>query len=108
MEIIESSEAGQLVIELKGRLDGATSKALEDRFAAILDGGAKQLVLDFAGLDYVSSAGLRVLLMAAKRIKTSQGRLAICALRPDVLEVFEISGFSKIFSLYASRAEALG
>jgi anti-anti-sigma factor len=81
---------------------------LEDRFTTLLDGASKQLLLDFTELDYVSSAGLRVLLIAAKRVKACQGRLAICALRPDVLEVFEISGFTKIFSLYPTRAQALG
>lgn len=108
MELKESSENGQTVVELIGRLDSNTSKAVEDRLAALLDGGVKAMVLDFAALEYVSSAGLRVLLVVAKRMKAAQGRLAICALRPEVREVFEISGFSKIFSIFPGKAEALG
>lgn len=108
MELKESSEGGQTVVELIGRLDSNTSKAVEDRLAALLDGGVKAMVLDFAALEYVSSAGLRVLLVVAKRMKAAQGRLAICGLRPEVREVFEISGFSKIFSIFPAKAEALG
>jgi anti-sigma B factor antagonist len=107
MELRESTENGHVVVELAGRLDSNTSKTVEDRLAALLDGGAKALVLDFAALEYVSSAGLRVLLVVAKRMKAAQGRLAICALRPEVREVFEISGFSKIFSIFPGKAEAL-
>ncbi|MEO5335748.1 MAG: STAS domain-containing protein [Magnetospirillum sp. WYHS-4] len=108
MELRESNESGQVVVELNGRLDSNTCKPVEDRLVALLDGGTQALVLDFTGLEYISSAGLRVLLVTAKRMKAAQGRLSICAIRPEVREVFEISGFSKIFSIFPSRVEAVG
>lgn len=106
MELVESSENGRIVLELQGRLDSNTSKAVEDRLAVMMDGGVNALLLDFTQLEYISSAGLRVLLVVAKRMKVAGGRLAICALRPEVREVFEISGFSKIFSIRPNRTEA--
>ena len=69
------------------------------------DGGV--LVLDLAGLDYVSSAGLRVLLKAAKEARAAGSRFALAGLRPAVREVFEVSGFFAVLTAYPTRAEAL-
>ena len=67
----------------------------------------RPMTLDFTKLDYISSAGLRVLLGAAKTLLASGGSLGIFGLNPSVLEVFEISGFSTILAVYPSEAEAL-
>ena len=64
-------------------------------------------MVDFSALTYVSSAGLRVILMAAKRVKQSQGKLVLFGLSPQVREVFEISGFLKILDVVDDRAAAL-
>ena len=67
----------------------------------------RQLVLDFAALDYISSAGLRLVLVLAKRLKQERGRLVLCAMQPHVHEVFDISGFLAILDVQATRQEAL-
>ena len=107
LELVETSERGQLIMALRGRLDSRTCRAVEDRLTVLLDGGTNVIVLDFADLEYISSAGLSVLLMVAGRLNAVQGRLAIAALRGEVEEVFELSGFAKVFGIFPSRAEAL-
>ena len=95
---------GQL-LRVSGRLDGASSPALEkDLLGQFATQGARVLV-DLSGLDYVSSAGLRVILMASKRARQVQGRLVLCALQAQVSEVFEMSGFSRILEIVASEAD---
>ena len=67
----------------------------------------RQLVLDFAALDYISSAGLRLVLVLAKRLKQAGGKLVIYGMQPHVREVFDISGFLAILNVTGTRAEAL-
>ena len=98
MDISENSRDGVLVISASGRLDSTSAGALE----AILPARTKEqkaVVLSLAEVPYVSSAGLRVLLIGAKAAKTAGNRLVITGLSPAVREVFDISGFSKIFTI---------
>ena len=74
---------------------------------ALVDGGTKNLILDFAGLDYISSAGLRMVLVVAKRLKQESGLLVLCGMQPHVREVFDISGFLAILNVEPTRSEAL-
>ncbi|MGV6809617.1 MAG: STAS domain-containing protein [bacterium] len=87
------------VVSAKGRLDSNTAGLFEQRVAAQLDAGIAKIVLDFDALDYISSAGLRVVLRAAKRQKMTQGQLVLCGLNKHIHEVFEISGFLPIFTI---------
>ena len=107
MEINQLNDGGATVLALSGRLDSNTCAALEAHLFQAIDGGAAALVVDFADLAYVSSAGLRVLLMGAKRLRASQGKLALCGLNDNIREVFAMSGFDKILTIAPSRAEAL-
>ncbi len=107
LEIRESREAEILVLELLGRLDTKTSGALEKSVATHLGAGQRRFILDLAGMEYVSSAGLRIFLMLAKKVTGSTGGLALCGLNPQVKEVFDIAGFTRLFTLAATRAEAL-
>jgi len=98
MDISENSRDGAVVMTAAGRLDSSTASVLE----AVLPARAKEeksLVLDLAAVPYVSSAGLRVLLIGAKAAKAAGHRLIITGLSTAVREVFDISGFSKIFSI---------
>ncbi len=99
----EAIDAGTLV-RATGRLDSATSGPFEKQLLEHFGAPGSRVLVDLAALDYVSSAGLRVILMAAKRAKQTQGRLVLCALQPHVLEVFEISGFLKIIEVEADEA----
>lgn len=106
MEIQEQPQGGVIVLRPVGRLDSLTCREVEPRLlGALTDSGA--VVVDCAALDYISSAGLRVLLVAAKQNRTTGGRLALAALRDNVREVFDISGFSAIFAIHPTVAAAV-
>jgi anti-anti-sigma factor len=91
----------------EGRIDSITGAAFEKDLLQQIDGGHRRLLLDFAEVQYVSSAGLRVVLLAAKRMKAVGGKLALCSLNPQITEVFEISGFARILDIHPSRDTAL-
>ena len=105
---ISSALRGQvLVATLSGRIDAAASKQLEEQAMQWIDGGNSDLVLDCTSIVYISSAGLRVFLLIAKKIAASKGSLKLCGLAGAVREVFDISGFSKLFTIVPTVAEAL-
>jgi stage II sporulation protein AA (anti-sigma F factor antagonist) len=107
MQVKEEREGDALILCLQGRLDSANAKALEAALLAPVQAGEKLVVLDLSTLDYISSAGLRVVLIAAKQQKAKQGRFALCGLRDEIREVFEISGFAKILDIRPTRKEIL-
>jgi anti-anti-sigma factor len=90
-----------------GRLDTAGASAFEREMTAATQTENRRLLIDLANLVYVGSAGLRVLLMAAKRLRASGGSIALCGLQPQVAEVFDISGFTAVVPVYADRQTAL-
>jgi len=94
------------IVAITGSMDSATSPEAQKALDGVL-ASARKVVLDFSGLDYISSAGLRVLLGVAKKLKGSGGTLRMFGLNQSVKEVFEISGFATILSVYPSEAEAL-
>lgn len=106
MEISQSRIGSAAVFALKGRLDSKTSEAFEQQLLAAIKTGPQKVLLDFSQLDYISSAGLRVLLLAMRALQEKQGKLALCALKPALKNVFDIAGFSQFFPLYASLEEA--
>ncbi len=97
MEIIKSRENGRLDIALDGRLDTNTAPSLESVINDELE-GISELCFDFEKLEYVSSAGLRVIL-AAQKAMNRQGKMTIKNVCEDVLDVFEITGFSDILTI---------
>lgn len=108
MEIIEEKHDNALVCRLAGRLDGQTSAEATARLAASqAEAAGKPILLDLSELDYLSSAGLRVILVAAKSAKAAGSRLSLCAPTPEVKEILDISGFGSILPIHASREEAL-
>ena len=104
MEITETTEGAKAVAILDGRLDTATAALTETRLLAMLEKGG--VIADLSAVRYVSSAGLRVLLKAAKQAKASGASFAVVGLQPPVREVFEISGFDKIIPAFGTLAEA--
>ena len=107
MQIFTRTSNDIHIVAIAGSLDSTTSPEAQKSLTAVL-AGAKKVALDFSELDYISSAGLRVLLGAAKQLRASRGTLGMFGLNQSVREVFEISGFSTILSIYQSEAEALG
>ena len=88
-------------------MDTNTAAKAQEELDGLLSQGAKKILLDFDGLDYVSSAGLRVLLATAKKLRTSGGAMRFCHLNDSVAEVFEISGFNTIFDVFPAEGDAL-
>ena len=95
------------IVEFTGNLDTNTAPEAEGQINGLLDDGATRILVNFENLNYISSAGLRVLLATAKKMMVSGGTLKICSLNSTVQEVFDISGFSTILSLAANEADAL-
>ena len=109
IEITDEKENGVAVCRIRGRLDGATSATADTYLISLAEQTETSgIVLDLSDLDYMSSAGLRVLLMAAKRAKKSSSRLVLAAPREGVQQVLEISGFASILDIHPTRQEAVG
>lgn len=108
MNIKETKKDKATVLVVEGRIDSGTSAELEKKLIAMIEAdGVKDIALDFSAMEYISSAGLRVLLMAAKKAGKLGGKVVLSGLSANVKEVFDISGFSNIFNIYASQEEAV-
>ena len=107
MEIRSADDGGVMVIGVSGRLDSVTSDALDKEVRTQLAAGRTRLVFDLSALDYISSAGLRVLLMAARALR-GKGSLALAAPQPRVQQVFDIAGVGGLVPVYESTTEAVG
>ncbi len=95
------------VLAFEGRLNAQTSPDAQQQLTRLIEEGENRFLVSFEKLDYISSAGLRVLLAAAKQLKEIDGELRICRLNEVVREVFEISGFTTIFKVFGSESDAL-
>ncbi len=107
MEITKRKEKNAVVVSVKGRMDAVSSAEFEKELDASMADGENIFVIDFGELDYISSAGVRSILIAANKLKAKKGYLSLCALKDLVEEVFEISGFSSIIPIYDSVESAL-
>ena len=108
MEIINTGkEKDRFIVTVKGRMDAVTAPEFEKCMREWIDAGETEFIVDFGGLDYVSSAGLRSILTIAKNLKMKEGQIVLCALRDTVKEVFEISGFSSIIPVRESIEAAV-
>ena len=107
MEIREVQEGPVMVVAPVGRIDSTTSGELDVKLQALGAAGHRRVVVDFTGVEYISSAGLRVLLTLAKRTRDTGGKLALSALDSSVRQVFDLAGFTALFSVCATRDEAV-
>jgi len=107
MTINEAHEAGVVVVSPQGRIDSTTSAILERHLQGLAAAGQARVVVDFSAVDYISSAGLRVLLALAKRGREQKGRVALFGLNDSVRQVFELAGFVALFTIAPTRAEAV-
>jgi anti-anti-sigma factor len=111
MQVSQERYADTLVLTPVGRIDNSTTDALRaDLTARMADcrKGGNRLVLDFSKVDYISSVGLRVLMLAAKQGREQDGTIVVAALQPVVREIFEISRFNLVFQCFGTVREALG
>lgn len=107
VEVEEIKQGEVLIMRFAGRLDAATSPVVERKVKAALDGGAHKLVFNFEGVDYLSSAGMRLLLATSKRAASLGGALRVAEVGNEVMEVIKMAGFDRVLNLYGSENEAL-
>lgn len=107
LNIQEQDVSGVKLLKLEGRLDAISSNALEKKMQGFLEQSQIRCVLDFTKVDYLSSAGMRLLLSMTKKMKHEGGVLAICAMHDDVMEIIRMAGFERILAIYPSEKEAV-
>ena len=103
MELFERMQGSVKVVKVEGRIDQGSLAPFQEKLTPWLDAckaGAAPVVLDLSGVEYISSVGLRILMLAAKQIKAQEGRIAIAALTPIVAEVFQVSRFNLVFAVH--------
>ena len=111
MQVSQERYADALVLTPVGRVDNSTTDALRADLNAHIAACRKdgdRLVLDFSKVDYISSVGLRVLMLAAKKAREQEGTIVVAGLQPVVREIFEISRFNLVFQCFGTVREALG
>jgi len=107
MDISQEQLNGVVVVTPRGRIDSTTSGALEAHLLNLSKTQQPRIVVDFMNVDYISSAGLRVMLTLAKRVRDARGALALCSLGETVRQVFELAGFLPLFTIEGSRDVAV-
>jgi anti-anti-sigma factor len=107
MNIGEEKRGDVKIVNLRGRLDMDSSPTVEKQLMSLLEKGERRLVIDFSNLTYISSLGLRVLVIAAKYMQKNKGELALAALSSHILEIFKIASFTSIFPIYSTCDEAV-
>ncbi len=107
MKIAKLQEEGVLILELTGRLDTLSCSGLEKEIDSLDTAMISKLIIDLKGVDYVSSAGLRALLIGLKKFSGNDQKFFLCGLSDSIQEVFNIVGFSSVYVIHNDRAEAL-
>ena len=107
MEITTAARGDATVLSLAGRIDTVSAPVLEQAITRSIENGTRKILLDFSGVSYISSGGLRVLLAAAKRLRDPGDRFGLCCLSADVLKIIRLTGFTSIFDISQTEGEAL-
>jgi len=107
MEISETRREEIIVLRLSGRLDASTAGALAAKLRASIDAGERRFIVDAERLDYVDSAGLQTLLIAAKRLQPLAGRIVLSALGEPIRRIFDIAGLSMLFEIHPDESAAV-
>lgn len=100
-------DQGASIVRIEGRMDAASAPILERKLAEKIDEGKIKLVLDFAKVDYLSSAGMRLLLSTTKKLKGGKGGLHLCSVTEEVMEIIKMAGFERIIQIFPTEQEAL-
>ena len=106
LQIQSERDGDTLILVPEGRIDSSNASEFEREMNAHIDNGDVHIVVDFSRLSFISSSGMRVLLIAAKRVRRG-GKLVLCSMRDSIREIFSISGFDAIITVVKSRDEAL-
>ena len=107
MELTEEATADVTIVAVAGRLDSSTSDRFGNRLGELLQAGRANLLIEASGLTYVSSTGIRALLLAAKSATAKGGRLVVCGMTAPIVEVMQLAGVASEFETFGSREEAM-
>ena len=107
MAIDDLPHGGPVLVRVEHRLDSSNAHAFHEELESATDTARRAVVVDMDGLAYISSAGLRVIMQAVRKMQRQGGSLALCSLSHDVRVVFETSGFDQLVDIHPSRAEAV-
>lgn len=107
MDISFAEKDDWTIVTVEGRMDTVSAPDFESKLRERIAEGAKRLVVDLSGLEYISSAGLRCILVAGKSAKATGGQLCCCGLQGVVKKVFDVSGFTTLFPVYDSLEDIL-
>lgn len=107
VSITENQKGEILVLYLKGRLDAISSPTAEKKIFDCINKGAAKLLLDFSHVEYLSSAGMRMLLSTTKKLKALSGKLVVCCINTNVMDVLKMSGFDHVLEIAKSEEDGL-
>ena len=107
MEMTQEQKGNATVVTLKGNLDSAASPEVEKKLLEAIQEDVKNIVLDFSSLDYISSAGIRVLVHCHKELEKKQGRIALASVPKPIENVLYITGFLPYFKIFESVNDAI-
>jgi anti-anti-sigma factor len=107
MDLKEEQTGGVTIVQVKGRIDSTSAPALGQRLTAVLDDARARVLVDLSEVDYISSAGFRVLLLAAKRAEQAASKLVLSGVSGKVRQLFDLGGFLDLFAIASTREEGI-
>jgi anti-anti-sigma factor len=107
IDLKEDKKGDVLILRIKGRLDAMSSTSAERKVFDCINNGQFKLLLDFTGVTYLSSAGMRMLLSTTKRLRSLSGHLIVCCVSSNVMDVLRMSGFDHVLEIVETESEAL-
>ncbi|MCK9399288.1 MAG: STAS domain-containing protein [Bacteroidales bacterium] len=107
MNVQVESSKDYTIVSVEGRIDSTNASEFEKPMMGVIERGCTKIILDCSGLNYISSSGLRVFLIVQKKMIAVKGQFSLCNLQPGIKEIFDISGFSSIFSVFPDKKSAM-
>jgi anti-sigma B factor antagonist len=107
MQLTQTRTGEVTIVRPQGRIDSITAPAFQETIRGLIDAGAHRLAIDLADVTYISTAGLRALLMIARALETARGRLALCGLSHELLKLFELSQFNTLLRIVPTEPDAI-
>ena len=107
MNVEVESSKDYTIVSVEGRIDSSNASEFEKPMMEVIETGCVKIILDCSGLNYISSSGLRVFLIVLKKMVAIKGQFSICSLQPGIKEIFDIAGFTSIFSIFPDKQGAI-
>jgi anti-anti-sigma factor len=107
LNIQVEDQQGKKILRIEGRIDATTTPILEKYVSDLFHQKQKWILMDFGKVDYLSSAGMRLMLSTTKKCKGLDGKLGFCNMNEDVMEIIKMAGFERILNIYSTEKEAL-